>query len=246
MARSSSRTQKNVTDFNEVLTNQDGREGLDLDLASIPSPLPPAPAQVDYEDYYGPSIPTHQDTGDDLSQSQHTPRAAESNRAVLQLFNAFDLPSAAWRSSLLENFMTYAQPLMPIVELQWLEPKQGYTVPITLLKAALLAGARTTNTQPPFSCDEYYSAIKAMMLYRPEQNPITTMVVSCLLGWYNQASAYRVTTDSSSSWLRFASNIAYQVGLHKELQSQTHAGYRRRLWWTLVVCLNFSIPCRCG
>ena len=198
--------------------------------------LPTADAQVGYADYYEESIPTtHQRTENDEPQTPRNLHTSELNRAVLRLFNTSELPTATWQSSLLDNFMTYGRPLMPVVDLQWLESTTGYTPPIILVKAVLLAGARVTNTLTPFSSDEYYSSIKAMMFYGQEQNPIINIVVACILGWYNQASVYSVTVDSSSVWLRFASGIAYQIGLHKDPVGQIHASYRRRLWWTLVV-----------
>lgn len=206
--------------------------------SSAPPFLSPAPARVDYEAYYGESIPTHQQTEDDQIQGQPNQRVTESSKAILQLFEASGLPTSAWQASLLENFLLYARPLMPIVDLRWLQLDSGYTMPTILLKAILLAGARTTNTQPPFSSEEYYYAIKAMMFHSCERNPITKVIVACVIGWYNQADTLSVTIDSSSAWLRFASNIAYQIGLHKELQNQDHAGYRRRLWWTLVVVMR--------
>lgn len=124
---------------------------------------------------------------------------------------------------------------MPIVDQQWLVSRPDYNAPPVLIRAVLLAGARVSEKQPPFSCDEYYSAIKAVLLYSREQNPIISVIVACILGWYNQASTYTVTVDSSAAWLRFAASIAYQIGLHKEPNSQDNAAYRRKLWWTLIV-----------
>jgi hypothetical protein len=193
-------------------------------------------AQVDYEDYYGAPVLQQQQNQDQGTKSSG-PGINQVNMAVLRLYNAFDLPSAAFRHSLLDNFMTYVHPLMPIVDMKSLEPRIGYSPPIALLKAVLLAGARTTDAQLPFSFEQYYIAIKALLMSGYEKDPVTAMVVACLLGWYNQSSLYSVNIDSSSAWLRFASNIAFQVGLHKEPKTKVNTGYRRRLWWTLVVCV---------
>ncbi|KIW10806.1 hypothetical protein PV08_10105 [Exophiala spinifera] len=196
--------------------------------------IPAADAQFGFEAYYGSPMPTPQRTETVEPQEQRHVHINDLDRALIQLFNPSDLPTVAWQSSLLDNFLTYALPLMPIIELRWLKPTTVYTPPTILTKAVVLAGARVTNARPPFSCEEYYSAVKAMILFGKEQNPIISIVVACILGWYNQASVYDVTVDSSSAWLRFASGIAYQIGLHKESGSHINAAYRRKLWWTLV------------
>jgi hypothetical protein len=141
--------------------------------------------------------------------------------------------------------MTHVHPLMPIVDMKSLKSRIGYSPSTALLKAVLLAGARTTDAQLAFSVEQYYTAIKALVMSGFEKDPVTAMVVACLLGWYNQSSVYSVNIDSASAWLRFASNIAYQVGLHKEPKTKINTGYRRRLWWTLVVCV-FLYPCVLG
>ncbi|PCG91943.1 Transcription factor [Penicillium occitanis (nom. inval.)] len=197
------------------------------------SPDQLALAQVDYEGYYGAPVLQPQQNQDHDTQSPD-PAIHQVNMEVLRLYNAFDLPSAAFQHSLLDNFITHVHPLMPIVDTKSLESRIGYLSPTALVKAVLLAGARTTDAQLPFSVEQYYTAIKVIVMSGYEKDPVTAMVVACLLGWYNQSSVYSVNIDSASAWLRFASNIAYQVGLHKEPKTKINTGYRRRLWWTLV------------
>lgn len=211
---------------NDLESDSSGSSGCSPDQLAL--------AQVDYLDYYGaPMLQQQANQGQDAQSPD--PGINQVNMAVLRLYNAFDLPPAAFRHSLLDNFMTHVHPLMPIVDMKSLNSREGYSPPVALLKAVLLAGARTTDAKLPFSFEQYYTAIKALLMSGYEKDPVTTIVVACLLGWYNQSSLYNVNIDSSSAWLRFASNIAYQVGLHKESKTKINTGYKRRLWWTLVV-----------
>ncbi|KAL6248108.1 hypothetical protein RBB50_005456, partial [Rhinocladiella similis] len=111
-----------------------------------PSPfLPAANAQVSFEDYYGSPMPTPQRAETGEPQEQRHANINDLDRPLIQSFNPSDLPTVAWQSSLLENFLTYALPLMPIVELQWLKPTTAYTPTTILIKAIVLAGSRVTN-----------------------------------------------------------------------------------------------------
>ncbi|KAK6384910.1 uncharacterized protein PV06_08990 [Exophiala oligosperma] len=150
------------------------------------------------------------------------------------LYKVSDMPSRVWTSTLMENWLNYVHPLMPIVPQRWLMPREGYTVPTILLKSVFLSGGRTSATFSPALCKEYYLSAKAMVHDQYEKNPIINIVAACLLGWYNQASPWAVTHDSSRYWLHFASNIVYQVGLHREVVGELQSSYKRKLWWTLV------------
>lgn len=200
--------------------------------------IPPAVAQVDLDDYYGvPMLLSGDEKEGNEATAKPSLRIDKISRSILQSLAHCELPSFTWKSSLIDNFIAYVKPLMPILDPRWLKTRPDYTPPLVLMKTVLLVGSRVTNREPPFSCDEYYSAIKAMIFFDHQQPPIIKVAVACMLGWYNQAGIYTVTVDSSAAWIRYASNIAYQIGLHKDPKGQKSAAYRRRLWWTLVVSL---------
>ncbi|KIV96812.1 hypothetical protein PV10_00628 [Exophiala mesophila] len=189
--------------------------------------VPWSSAKVDFEKYFSHEFPA-------TSIQAHHSRLSEVDMKVLRLYNAFEVPSRVWMTSLLEDWKNYVHPLMPIVQPRWLIAREGYQVPIVLLKAVLLAGARATDASSSFPCKEYYASLKTLIYLQYEKNPMINIVAACLLGWYNQTDTWTVVHDSSRSWLHFASDLAYQISLHQELNGETHASYKRRVWWTLV------------
>jgi hypothetical protein len=128
--------------------------------------------------------------------------------------------------------MKYCFPWVPIFDQRWLWDGNEQGSP-ALTQAVLVAGARTSDDA--LSCHEYYSAAKYLLLCGHETNPIITVVACLLLGWWNQTSPDMVSFDNSTSWIRQAIGVAYQIDLHKEPRTSRGAPYRRRLWWTLVV-----------
>ena len=202
-------------------------------VVTSPSPgeVPWSSAKVDFEKYFSHEFPA-------TSVQAHHSRLSEVDLKVLRLYNAFEVPSRVWMTSLLEDWKNYVHPLMPIVQPRWLIAREGYQVPIVLLKAVLLAGARATDASSSFPCKEYYASLKTLIYLQYEKNPMINIVAACLLGWYNQTDTWTVVHDSSRSWLHFASDLAYQISLHQELNGETHASYKRRVWWTLVVSLS--------
>jgi hypothetical protein len=203
-----------------------------IPLSSSPEEAPWTTAKVGFEKYYDQDIfPSTASRADDNG-------VAEVDMIALRLYKAFDIPSQVWTTSLLKNWNSYIHPLMPIVQRRWLVAREGYKVPVVLLKSVLLAGARTSGAPDSFPCDEYYRALRTLIYCQYEKNPIINIVAACLLGWYNQSSTWTVAHDSSRTWLHFASNLAYQIGLHQESKTEAHSPYKRRLWWTLVVRPN--------
>lgn len=175
-----------------------------------------------------------------LPSRPSSPKPALSNlsQQFLQLQRSFELPPRSLRSSLIDAFMEWCHPWMPIVEKQWLEPGAVHKQSMLLLQSVFLAGSRVSSSHlVPVSSSEYYQRAKTLFLHGHEENTMTSIVAACLLQWYNPTGPEKVSSDTSGFWLRTAVDLAHQVGLHREPGSGPARGFRRRLWWTLVVSI---------
>lgn len=208
-------------------------EGANADESEVPNGV----AYLDFTDYYGQH--TYLKGQSDRKPKSRSVALTETDKEILRLQNAFELPSQPLKAALIESFMRYCFPWVPVFDQGWLWDGKESGSP-ALTKAVLVAGARTADTA--LSCQEYYSAAKYLLLCGHETNPILTIVACLLLGWWNQTSPDIVSFDNSTSWIRQAVGIAYQIDLHKEPRSSHGASYRRRLWWTLVVGCSINTP----
>lgn len=166
-------------------------------------------------------------------------------KAMLDACEAFVLPSPPVTKALIDNYMFHCDPWTPIVERHWLEESNSHTPSLLLMKAALLAGSRVSEFPSlPASSRELYISSKALIVSAYEQNPIINIIACCLLGWWNQYELGEFSLDTSIHWLRTASGIAYDIGLHKEPTATWEGKFRRRLWWSLVVSAPCEYVCR--
>jgi len=101
----------------------------------------------------------------------------------------------------------------------------------------LLAGSRVSSVSPGYSPEDFYKKARVLFWMGAEEDPIVTIAAACLLHWWNPEGPESVSLDTSGFWLRIAVGLAYQVGLHREPVRKADAGLRRRIWWSLVVCL---------
>ncbi|CAH0058040.1 unnamed protein product [Clonostachys solani] len=157
-----------------------------------------------------------------------------SDIALLEASNAFDFPSRAIKTFLIDSFFKYCYPWVPVVERKWLESSSSEQPPSPLLvQAVLLAGSRVTSMGSVSSKDLYLKA-KALFHSNQEKNPIVLIIACLLLQWWNPAGPERISLDSSVFWQRTGVGIATQIGLHRETSTQKNKTFRRRLWWSLA------------
>ena len=213
-------------------------DGDDAGEGEVPSGV----GYLDFTDYYGQHTYLKGYGQSDRKPKSRSVALTETDKDILRVQNAFEIPSQPLKAALIESFMTYCFPWVPVFDQRWLWDGKASGSP-ALTKAVLVAGARTSDTA--LSCQEYYSAAKYLLLCGHETNPILTIVACLLLGWWNQTSPDIVSFDNSTSWIRQAVGIAYQIDLHKEPRSPPGASYRRRLWWTLVVGRSINTPHNC-
>ncbi|KAH8812275.1 fungal-specific transcription factor domain-containing protein [Xylogone sp. PMI_703] len=158
----------------------------------------------------------------------------EHDMQYLRDIGAFDLPSRAMRSSLIESFMERCAPWMPIVNRDELEgPKPS----ILLLQAVFAAGSRvSTASQLQDAGRAFYRRAKALFHMEIEKDPLTVIRAICILQWWNPSGPEHVSMNASSFWIHMGVALAHQVGLHREPNpKEARASLRRKLWWVLFV-----------
>lgn len=195
---------------------------------------------VGHDEYLGGQVPLAET--EDAATGQRDPPSRENEVAdldlqFLQLRKALDLPTRATRESMVDAFMERCHPWMPIVERRWLEEIDGQRRPsLLLLQAVFLAGSRVTSSPLMYtSSAEFYERARALFFHGHEKNTTLAIVAVCLLQWWNPTGPEKFSTNTSGFWVRIGTELAYQVGLHKEPLEGPFRSFRRRLWWTLVV-----------
>ncbi|RFU31221.1 hypothetical protein B7463_g5090, partial [Scytalidium lignicola] len=158
----------------------------------------------------------------------------ESDMRYLHDIGAFDLPSRAMRSSLIESYMERCAPWMPIVDKDELDgPKPS----MLLLHAVFAAGSRVLTAPKLQEAGRiFYQRAKALFHMDVEKDPLTVIRAICVVQWWNPSGPEHVSMNASSFWQHMGVALAHQVGLHREPNpKQPEASLRRRLWWVLFI-----------
>ena len=166
---------------------------------------------------------------------------SEDDLKVLAIRKAFDIPPRAVAESLIASFMERCHPWMPLVEEQSLHEfmrtgAESGGAPIQLMQAVFMAGSRA-NPRMFDQSETFYNRAKVLFFMGYEEDPITLIITTCLLQWWNPSGPERVSIHNSAYWLRVGVGIAQQIGLHREPDPSKHSPsdlkLRRRIWWTL-------------
>lgn len=167
----------------------------------------------------------------------HDDAPSETYQKYLRELRAFDLPPRSVRDSLVSGFTQRCYPWMPIVDNIDLENAHASESSMLLLQAIFVAGSRVSTAPHAKSLgDAFYRRAKALLYSDVEKEPLAMIQAICLLQWWNPSGAEHVSMDASSFWLHMGVALAHQVGLHRDPSpGKPDAGFRRRLWWTLVV-----------
>jgi hypothetical protein len=149
---------------------------------------------------------------------------------ILHLQKAFDVPSKSVSASLIDNFIRFCYPWMPIVERPWLEERGRAKPSILLLQAVFLAGSRVSSGTLLYAfSEEFYRKAKALFYYRHKKNTLVTIIAISLLHWWGPASPGEISADGSFFWISVSVRFAHQIGLHKEPKEGKYRALRRRL-----------------
>ncbi|KAG9952942.1 MFS general substrate transporter, partial [Aureobasidium melanogenum] len=157
---------------------------------------------------------------------------------TLELWDVFALPPRPLHESLLESFMQYCFPWMPLLEPSEAHVRDNQQSSLLLSQAIFLAASRV-NPSPPVceyaSSAEFYQRAKALFWIGHEKNELTVIKATTMLHWYTPDGPAFVSHDTSEYWLKIGVGLAYQIGLHKEPPPGPQRAIRRRMWWSLVV-----------
>lgn len=157
---------------------------------------------------------------------------------LLHVQHAFDLPPRAIRAGLVAAFMEQINPWTPIVEPSWLVGHSDTHTWLLLQQSVFLAASRVLQSPLTYaSSQEFYTRARTLFFHGNGANTLLSIVAALLLQWWHPNGPETVSMDSSGFWSRISIELAYQMGLHIEPKDKSHKGFRRRLWWSLVVRL---------
>lgn len=168
------------------------------------------------------------------------------NNTIDRLRSIACFPSKDIRDDLVDSFFTKTHPYFPIVdEAKFREQYRKNCVPVLLLHAVLLVGARTSHHQRVERSRQTVLAIlfgraKQVFDMRHENDRMHLVQAAMLFSWHLQDG------DNSGAnswyWLGVACRIAFGLGMHRSgtrdplTADRMPLGDRRiwrRIWWTL-------------
>ncbi|OAL30023.1 hypothetical protein AYO22_01929 [Fonsecaea multimorphosa] len=161
---------------------------------------------------------------------------SESENAVLQLFNAFELPPRAVFRSLLDSFLTYCQPWTPVLTRGDIDLGGQQALSYLICQSMFVAASRVStapSTRSFATTDQFYQRAKALFFMNHELDALAVIKATIMLQWYTPVGPEQVSYDAGEFWLRVGVAIAFQIGLHRESPPGPTAAARRRIWWTL-------------
>ncbi|CAI7592295.1 unnamed protein product [Penicillium discolor] len=187
-------------------------------------------------EYLGGSVPFDENMVKPGRETTYTnPKASATDLQMLRDQGAFELPPVSVQKELMTSFNMHCAPWTPVVDPKWLDESAPRSM--LLLQAIFLAGSRVSKAHLDYGSSEvFYRRAKLLFFFGGCDNPLISIVAACLLHWYNPVGPEDVSTDTSGFWIRTAGAMAFQIGLHKEPSPNSRdRGFRRRLWWSLVV-----------
>lgn len=193
-------------------------------------------------EYLGGSVPFDENMVKPGRETTYTnPKASATDLQMLRDQGAFELPPVSVQKELMASFNMHCAPWTPVVDPKWLDESAPRSM--LLLQAIFLAGSRVSKAHLDYGSSEvFYRRAKLLFFFGGCDNPLISIVAACLLHWYNPVGPEDVSTDTSGFWIRTAGAMAFQIGLHKEPSPNSRdRGFRRRLWWSLVVWISLNV-----
>jgi hypothetical protein len=159
--------------------------------------------------------------------------------STIASYNGFHVPAPGIRNEYATAFSRYCAPWMPVLSSNDKNDLSRAASSPLLAQAFYMAGSRVLPTKRPDlpSTSDLYHRAKVLFWIGHESSPLNSIKACLLMQWYNPEGPEHVSLDTSEFWLRAGVGLAYQVGLHKEPPPGPCYSLRRRLWWSLVVCI---------
>lgn len=184
--------------------------------------------------------------GEDCSEVDYVlPMPCEVTQQIAKFQNAFEIPPRAIRDSLFDKFWSYCYSWDPIVDRSQVVGVAPARLSPLLLQSIFLAGSRMQSPSQPHtfaSAQEYYTRAKTLFWLDYEKDPMTLLIATSLMHWWNPHGPERVSTNTSSFWCKITVSLAQQMGLHRTKKPVPDESLRRRLWWSIVVSTLPSSP----
>ncbi|KAK5675706.1 hypothetical protein LTS10_011806 [Elasticomyces elasticus] len=187
--------------------------------------------------HYDTTTPIDEDSARAYGASRQDAQSL-AEQQTLAAWQAFALPPRAVHQSLIEAFIEYCHPWMPVLEISEKDQRQTPPSSFLLLQSIFTAASRVASS-PSLSeyalPSDFYHRARALFWVGHESNPLTVIKAITMLHWYNPDGPAYVSYDTSEYWLKIGVGLAYQIGLHREPPVGVHRAMRRRVWWSLVV-----------
>ncbi|KIX93957.1 uncharacterized protein Z520_10294 [Fonsecaea multimorphosa CBS 102226] len=170
------------------------------------------------------------------ARQPHEHTLTESDMKVLELYNAFELPSIPVRQALFEIFYERCWTWMPVVDDGTASADKSSRVTSLLVLQAVLLTAASTKPKSDMTLPAHpqYRRIKAIIDTGAERNPLNLLAALCLIQFYAPAAPKDISTDHPRFWGNYALGLAQQMGLNmKSTRHNNQERLRRRIWWTL-------------
>ena len=129
------------------------------------------------------------------------PVTSAATQQIATLQDAFKFPPRAIRDALFENFWTHCYAWDPIVDRSQVVGVDSEKASPLLLQAIFLAGSRMVSPSQSrifASPQEYYTRAKTLFWLDFEKDPMTLLIASSLMHWWNPHGPERVSTNTSS------------------------------------------------
>lgn len=218
--------------------------------ASSPMELVAAASSPRLDEFYNSSYLSRRAVlGDDFPDIDHShggrqPHAytlTENDMKVLELYNAFDLPSLPVRQALFETFYERCWTWMPVVDDDTVMADISHRASSLLVLQAVLLAATSTKPDSDMILPPHpqYRRVKAIVDTGAERNPLNLLAALCLMQFYAPAAPKDISTHTPRFWGTYALGLAVQMGLNRKTTKYGgQNGRRRRIWWTLYVSSN--------
>lgn len=145
----------------------------------------------------------------------------------------------------LEVYFEFATTWCPILDYETYKSTPQFRNSLLLKHALALCSnqIRPALVEHAASAD-HYQRVKELFYNNHEPNPLVRMIALMLLYWYSADGPNTVSIDNTWWWTGVVIRLAQQMRLYRQsdvphalCQGDTQS-LRRRIWWTLVVCLQ--------